>query len=154
MDTLIEAFLYSWNRPNVELSDIGIIFQTSEGDGLAIVPKSAYTPEIIGQNQIEDKYTVVKVPKTIVGDKVAIKLLRHHELYAEAELIKVLNSGSTDSNRKDELVICDKFSTCSGCQFQMLHYEEQLKFKKAVIQRAYNFSFQDYSRSIMKTLEI
>lgn len=141
MDTLIEAFLYSWNRPNVELSDIGIIFQTSEGDGLAIVPKSAYTPEIIGQNQIEDKYTVVKVPKTIVGDKVAIKLLRHHELYAEAELIKVLNSGSTDSNRKDELVICDKFSTCSGCQFQMLHYEEQLKFKKAVIQRAYNFFF-------------
>lgn len=141
MDTLIEAFLYSWNRPNAELCDIDIIFQTSEGDGLAIVPKSAYTSVIIGQNQIEDRYTIVKVPKSIVGDKVTIKLLRHHEFYAEAELIKVLNSRSTDSNRKDELVICDKFSTCSGCQLQMLHYEEQLKFKKIVIQRAYKFFF-------------
>lgn len=141
IDILIEAFLYSWNRPSFELSDVDIIYQTSEGDGLAIIPKSAYTTEIIGQNQIEDKYTVVKVPKTIVGDKVKIILLRHHEFYAEAELIKILNSRSTDSNRKDELVICDKFSTCSGCQFQMLHYEEQLKFKKTVIQRAYNFFF-------------
>ncbi|CUM53780.1 uncharacterized protein AC631_00259 [Debaryomyces fabryi] len=141
IDGLIETFLHSWNRPNVELNDVDIIFQTSEGDGLAIVPKSAYTTEIMDKSLIDDKYTVVKVPKSIVGDKVKVKILRHYELYAEANLIKVLNSRSSDGNRKDELVICDKFSTCSGCQFQMINYEEQLKFKKSVIQRAYKLFF-------------
>lgn len=156
-DGLIETFLYSWSRPNVELNDIDIILQTSEGDGLAIVPKLAYTVETMDKSQIHDKYTVIKVPKSIVGDKVRVKLLKHYEFYAEAELIKVLNLSSSDSNRKDELVICNKFSTCSGCQFQMIHYVKQLEFKKSIIRRAYKYFFPklffNYNEDFGNTIE-
>ncbi|KAJ8112525.1 hypothetical protein OPT61_g5122 [Boeremia exigua] len=55
-----------------------------------------------------------------------------------ADFVKV----STPSpHRDDALVKCPYFSTCSGCQFQMLPYDYQLQHKKSIVERAYkNFS--------------
>ncbi|GEQ72410.1 hypothetical protein JCM33374_g6097 [Metschnikowia sp. JCM 33374] len=41
--------------------------------------------------------------------------------------------------RNDRLVVCQYFDSCSGCQLQMLPYEDQLAFKSQVIQRAYKY---------------
>lgn len=138
-EALIEAFLFSRNRPETIVDDIDIIFQTSEGEGLGIILKDYAGTLDLKEKDLENKYTIVKVPKSIIGDKVSVRLLRHHRQYAEAELINVSNY--TSNSRKDDLIICEKFSSCSGCQLQMLHYEDQLAFKKTVIQRAYKYFY-------------
>lgn len=53
----------------------------------------------------------------------------HHEYYAEGELLEVSNSDSKVSRRNDNLIVCNHFNQCNGCQLQMLTYEDQLNFK-------------------------
>ncbi|KAF9640487.1 (Uracil-5)-methyltransferase [Lasiodiplodia theobromae] len=98
---------------------------SSTGDGLALAPNS---------NQ------VFVVPFTTPGDKVKAKVVKHFtkERYTLTDFIQVLSPGSL---RNDSLVNCKYFSSCSGCQFQMLPYEAQLAHKKTIVEKAYkNFS--------------
>lgn len=105
--------------------DVTISSTSSSGDGLALS---------------EDGSRVYVVPFTIPGDKATIKLVRHlvKENHTIADLVKVNEPGP---GRDDSLIKCKYFSECSGCQLQMLPYEEQLKYKKKVVEKAYaNFS--------------
>jgi tRNA (uracil-5-)-methyltransferase len=80
------------------------------------------------------------VPFTAPGDLVKAKVIRTHfnDNYTITDFLRVLKPSS---RRDDSLIKCPYFAKCSGCQFQMLPYEDQLAHKKAIVEKAYrNFS--------------
>ncbi|EEQ38212.1 putative tRNA (uracil(54)-C(5))-methyltransferase [Clavispora lusitaniae] len=133
-EDLIFKFLFAKKSEQVDVQEVHILALTSEGEGLALIPRSSYYGE-----STSALYTVVKVPKTTVGDVVTIRLRRHHEFYAEADLTNVTGKRGKNAKRNDRLVVCQHFNECNGCQIQMISYEDQLKFKADVIQRAYRY---------------
>lgn len=130
----IELFYDKRSRPHTQL-DATVLYQTADGDGLALISKS-----YLGQNG----YTVVQIPKTLVGDKVQIRVKRHFRWHAEAE---VIGFNEMSPQRNNDLVVCSHFDSCSGCQFQMVGYDEQLKLKQNTIRKAYKFFFPDQPQS-------
>ncbi|KAI4270927.1 MAG: hypothetical protein LQ337_006376 [Flavoplaca oasis] len=83
---------------------------------------------------------VFVVPFTLPGDVVEAKVVTQftNDRYTLADFVSVLKPSP---QRKDTLVRCPYFSKCSGCQFQMLSYEDQLAHKKTIVEKAYrNFS--------------
>lgn len=104
----------------VEVSEI-----SSTGDGLALS---------------ETKDHVYVVPFTVPGDKALVKTVRQHpELsYTLTDFLKVIEPGP---KRNDSLIGCGYFGKCSGCQLQMMTYEDQLAHKRRIVEKAYaNFS--------------
>ncbi|TRX89848.1 hypothetical protein FHL15_009281 [Xylaria flabelliformis] len=80
------------------------------------------------------------VPFAVPGDIVKVKVYRHvhDEGYTLANFISVVEPAPT---RDDARVRCGYFSKCSGCQFQMLDYGEQLRVKRRIVEKAFrNFS--------------
>lgn len=135
---IIKNFLPHQRNHDTILDNVKIRAMTSLGEGLAIVHKSMYAHNFTSDpEEILNQYTVLIIPKTVIGDNARVLLKMHHEFYAEGELIEVLNSKSKGSRRNDRLIVCEKFNECNGCQLQMLSYEDQLKYKQSVIQRAY-----------------
>lgn len=101
---------------------------SSTGDALALDGSSSH---------------VYVVPFAVPGDKVIAKVFKHFEKenYSLTDLIKV---EIPSEKRDDSLVRCQYFASCSGCQFQMLSYPEQLLHKKSIVVKAYrNFSLLD-----------
>ncbi|PYH44513.1 tRNA (uracil(54)-C(5))-methyltransferase [Aspergillus saccharolyticus JOP 1030-1] len=98
---------------------------SSTGDGLALSEKQDH---------------VYVVPFSVPGDKVLIKVVRHFASlqYTLADFIKVVEPGP---QRNDAGIGCQYFGKCSGCQLQMMSYEDQLAHKKRIVEKAYaNFS--------------
>jgi tRNA (uracil-5-)-methyltransferase len=86
---------------------------------------------------------VYVVPFAVPGDKITAKVFKHFEKqnYSLTDLIKVERPSE---KRDDSLVRCQYFASCSGCQFQMLSYPDQLAHKKRIVEKAYkNFSLLD-----------
>ncbi|KAI4232623.1 MAG: hypothetical protein LQ352_008315, partial [Teloschistes flavicans] len=105
--------------------EVKISTLSSIGDGLGLSPASNH---------------VYVVPFTLPGDVVKAKVITHfaNEHYTLTDFISVLKPSS---QRNDSLVKCPYFAKCSGCQFQMLSYEDQLAHKKSILEKAYrNFS--------------
>ncbi|KAI0448502.1 uracil-5--methyltransferase [Xylaria acuta] len=76
----------------------------------------------------------------VPGDAVKVKVYRHlrEEGYSVADFISVVSPAPT---RDDARVGCRYFAKCSGCQFQMLDYGEQLRVKRRIVEKAFrNFS--------------
>merc|ERR1712225_139361 len=106
-------------------TEVEVLEISSTGDGLAKHPSS---------NQI------YVVPFGTPGDILKVKVIRHFEdqHYSTADFISVVKPGPL---RDDSRVNCQYFSRCSGCQFQVLDYSEQLKHKKTIVEKAFkNFS--------------
>jgi tRNA (uracil-5-)-methyltransferase len=98
---------------------------SSTGDGLAF------------DDQTQHTYVV---PFTVPGDRVTAKVVRHmtQDGYSLTDLIKV---DEPSEKRNDSLIGCKYFAKCSGCQFQMMSYNDQLEHKKTIVEKAYkNFS--------------
>lgn len=142
---LIKNFLPRQRKHDILLDNITIRSVTSQGEGIALVPKSSYAQNYVidPEEEIFGKYTIFLIPKTTVGDKVKIKIKMHHEYYAEGELLEVSNSDSKVSRRNDNLIVCNHFNQCNGCQLQMLTYEDQLNFKKSIIMKAYRYFYPE-----------
>ena len=68
---------------------------------------------------------VVFVPWVVPGDVVDLKLWKKKHHYAEAEAIRVHKY----SEKRTE-PFCPHFTVCGGCKWQMLPYEEQLRWKQ------------------------
>ena len=105
--------------------EVKVVELSSTGDGLALCPSSNH---------------IYAVPFTAPGDTVKVKVVKHFEKehYSLADFISVVEPSPL---RDDSRVKCKYFSKCSGCQFQMLDYETQLKHKKTIVEKAYkNFS--------------
>ncbi|CZT51253.1 related to endo-exonuclease yNucR [Rhynchosporium secalis] len=106
-------------------TEVEVLEISSTGDGLAKHPSS---------NQI------YVVPFGTPGDILRVKVIRHfeNEHYSTADFVSVVKAGPL---RDDSRINCQYFSRCSGCQFQMLDYSEQLKHKKVIVEKAFkNFS--------------
>jgi len=76
----------------------------------------------------------------VPGDIVKVKVYRHltEEQYTVADFISVVQPSPL---RDDSRIGCRYFARCSGCQFQMLDYAEQLRLKKRIVEKAFrNFS--------------
>ncbi|KAL5002093.1 S-adenosyl-L-methionine-dependent methyltransferase [Aspergillus recurvatus] len=98
---------------------------SSTGDGLALSDNGDH---------------VYVVPFTVPGDKALVKVVRHVSVlsYSVTDFIKVIEPGP---QRRDDAIGCKYFGKCSGCQLQMLSYEDQLAHKKRIVEKAYaNFS--------------
>jgi tRNA (uracil-5-)-methyltransferase len=105
--------------------EVEVVELSSTGDGLA------------KQKGSDNIYVV---PFSIPGDTVKVKVYRHNpdEGYTAADFISVVKPSPL---RDDSRIQCGYFSKCSGCQFQMLDYDEQLRVKKNIVVKAYrNFS--------------
>ncbi|SZF05571.1 unnamed protein product [Blumeria hordei] len=116
--------LSSLPKPFTEI-DVEVKEISSTGDGLAIHPESK---------------RIYVVPFSVPGDVIRAKVIKHfnEEEYSTADFISVVKAGPL---RDDSRVQCKYFSTCSGCQFQMLDYQDQLRHKKTIVEKAYmNFS--------------
>ena len=108
-------------EPGTEL-DLRVIDVSSTGDGLAIQPDGP-------------KHIYV-VPFSVAGDLVRAKIYRHllAEHHSIADFIRVV---APAPQRDDTLIKCRYFAACGGCQLQMLPYQDQLAYKKTVVQRAF-----------------
>ncbi|MCJ1473314.1 tRNA(m5U54)methyltransferase [Lambiella insularis] len=98
---------------------------SSTGDGLALSEHSDH---------------VYVVPFSVPGDVVKAKVVNYfaEDKYTLADFVNVIKPSS---QRDDSRIKCPYFANCSGCQFQMLSYEDQLAHKRMIIERAYkNFS--------------
>ena len=105
--------------------ELEVVELSSTGDGLALSPSGDH---------------VYVVPFSIPGDTILAKVISQVKgrLYSTADFVRVIKPSS---KRKDAGIGCKYFSTCSGCQLQMLAYEDQLAHKKTIIEKAYrNFS--------------
>ncbi|TVY47869.1 tRNA (uracil(54)-C(5))-methyltransferase [Lachnellula occidentalis] len=119
-DTSSEGLPLPFTEIEVEVLEL-----SSTGDGLA--------------RHHASKHLYV-VPFTSPGDIVKAKVIRHYEdeNYSLADFVSVVKAGPL---RDDSRINCKYFSTCSGCQFQMLDYPTQLKHKRSIVEKAYkNFS--------------
>lgn len=106
--------------------DVEVLEISSTGDALAV------------QKGSKSKQIYI-VPFAVPGDVIKVKAWRQVDnKMTEADFISVVEPSPL---RDDSRVECGYFSKCGGCQFQMLDYEEQLKYKKRVVERAFkNFS--------------
>ena len=105
--------------------DVTVSELSSTGDGLALSEKADH---------------VFVVPFTVPGDRVRVKVIRHHPAlsYSVTDFLSVIEPGP---QRNDSLIGCKYFSQCSGCQLQMMSYEDQLAHKRRIVEKAYaNFS--------------
>lgn len=105
--------------------EVKILDISSTGDGLALSENADH---------------VYVVPFTVPGDKALVKVVRQYPSlsYTLADFLKVIDPGP---KRNDSLIGCGYFSKCSGCQMQMMSYEDQLAHKRRIVEKAYaNFS--------------
>ncbi|EAQ84029.1 hypothetical protein CHGG_10433 [Chaetomium globosum CBS 148.51] len=133
-----------------KISD-GVENGTENGDAAEEVPLPAQGSEIevevvelssTGEGLAKQKGSdhIYAVSFSVPGDTVKVKVYRHNhdEGYSAADFISVVKPSAL---RDDSRIKCQYFATCSGCQFQMLDYDEQLKIKKNIVVKAYrNFS--------------
>lgn len=68
---------------------------------------------------------VVFIPFVVPGDIVDVQLRRKRKSFVEGNVVRVVKY----SDKRVE-PFCDYFGICGGCKWQMLPYEEQLKFKQ------------------------
>ncbi|KAI1659192.1 S-adenosyl-L-methionine-dependent methyltransferase [Daldinia decipiens] len=101
--------------------EVEVVELSSTGEGLALRKGSKH---------------VYVVPFSIPGDTVKAKVYRHlkEEGYSVADYISLVKPSAS---RDDSRIKCKYFATCSGCQFQMLDYTDQLKHKKNIVEKAF-----------------
>jgi 23S rRNA (uracil1939-C5)-methyltransferase/tRNA (uracil-5-)-methyltransferase len=68
---------------------------------------------------------VVMVPFALPGERVIARVYRNHKNYSDAELVQVLEASPHRVPPP-----CPIFGQCGGCQYQNLHYQEQLAWKR------------------------
>ena len=68
---------------------------------------------------------VVFVPYVVPGDVVDLQIRRKKHNYAEAEAIKFHTYSAVRS-----VPFCKHYGVCGGCKWQILPYEEQIKYKQ------------------------
>lgn len=122
-DSTIEYYLDFKNLKTIE--NLEILEVNSNGQGIAVLPSD--------HDPLNSK-TIILVPFVTKGDIIQAKIGIHHKLFAEGHLLRVVKSSKL---RNDRLIKCKHFTECSGCQLQMLPYDEQLKFKKNIVIKAF-----------------
>ncbi|MDU1904487.1 MAG: 23S rRNA (uracil(1939)-C(5))-methyltransferase RlmD [Dysgonomonas sp.] len=93
--------------PSVEITDIA-----AEGKAIAKVDNM-----------------VVFIPYVVPGDVIDLQLTRKKNKYAEGKAVRI----EKYSDKRAE-AFCEHFGICGGCKWQILPYEEQLKYKQQQVE--------------------
>ena len=75
-----------------------------------------------GIGYLNDK--VIFIPKTIVGDKVNVLVVKEYKNYLIGRVIKIIELSVNRINSK-----CPFFDKCGGCDLLELNYENTLNYK-------------------------
>lgn len=102
-------------RQEIELE---IVALSSTGDGLAV-------------NEAQDHVFVV--PYCVPGDRVVARPFTWQGSHTLSDFIKVVRP----SPQRRAEPQCKYFARCSGCQLQMMAYEDQLEHKRQIVRQAY-----------------
>ncbi|KPI35484.1 tRNA (uracil(54)-C(5))-methyltransferase [Cyphellophora attinorum] len=96
---------------------------SSTGDGLARHPARDH---------------VFAIPFALPGDRVNIKAFEPSEedIWSNADFVEAIEPSELRAGTKPK---CKYFAQCGGCQFQMISYDEQLKYKKTVVENAFRY---------------
>ncbi|KAI8634522.1 uracil-5--methyltransferase [Xylariaceae sp. FL1651] len=111
-------------EPGTEI-EVKVMELSSTGDALAIR---------------EGSKRIYVLPFAVPGDIVQAKVYRHlhEEQYTVVDFVSI---AEPSPSRDDSRIFCKYFARCSGCQFQMLDYGEQLRLKRKIVEKAFrNFS--------------
>lgn len=121
--------------PFTEL-EVEVLELSSTGDGLA---------------KASDSDQIYAVPFSVPGDTVRIKVIKHfpQHQYSLADFLSVTKPSPM---RDDSRINCRYFASCSGCQFQMMDYADQLKHKKTIVEKAYK-NFSDLAPNVVPAVE-
>jgi len=74
---------------------------------------------------------VIFVPYVVPGDVVDLQLTRKKHSFAEAEAVRFAKYSPVRTQP-----FCQHFGVCGGCKWQMLPYEEQLRYKQKQVRDA------------------
>lgn len=74
---------------------------------------------------------VVFIPKTLVGEKVRIRITEIKKNYAKGKLIEVLEKSDKRTTSK-----CPYYEECGGCNLRHQESDENIKFKKEKVENA------------------
>ena len=109
---------------------------SSTGDGLGLSSSSDH---------------VYVVPFTAPGDTVTARVVNYfaQDRYTLTDFVKII---APSPRRDDTLIQCPYFAKCSGCQMQMLSYEQQLAHKKTIIEKAYH-NFSNLTSELIPAIE-
>lgn len=69
------------------------------------------------------------VPFSAPGDRLRIRVLEKKKNFARAEIVEILNPGSSRIQPP-----CPVFGRCGGCTWQHVSYEEQLRQKQQIVE--------------------
>ena len=129
----------SEGRKNVATKDrfgeeieLDVVEMSSTGEGLAVS---------------QDKDQLFLVPFAYPGDIVLARITnkRRGLGLTNADFLRVVKPSP---KREDQGIGCKYFATCSGCQLQMLPYQDQLDHKRMIVQKAYQH-FSDLEPSLI-----
>lgn len=90
---------------------------------------SGYTSE--GDGVCKAEGFVIFVPGMILGETALVQLLKVKKNYAYGKIVKLL---VTSPERKPS--DCDSYPKCGGCRLRHLSYDEELRFKKTLVEDA------------------
>ncbi|KAE8216142.1 hypothetical protein CF327_g662 [Tilletia walkeri] len=118
-----------WDRWFEEGEEVEVVVErlSAHGDGLGVVRK--------GGEESQETW-VMAVPKALPGETVRVKVTENDRMFTRATIVEHVGAFRSPV-RKDDLVRCKYFSECSGCQYQMLDYDEQLRIKQGVVEKAF-----------------
>ncbi|MEN9918872.1 MAG: rRNA ((1939)-C(5))-methyltransferase RlmD [Bacteroidota bacterium] len=72
---------------------------------------------------------VVFIPFAVPGDIIDLQISRKKNKYAEGKVARFIKY----SDKRSE-AFCEHFGVCGGCKWQMLPYDEQLKYKQKQVE--------------------
>lgn len=122
-------------HPEHRVVTVTIEARSGSGEGIGLVKlENSNVKEGESTTEQKQEYQVVVIPFTVIGDVVEAKIYKTQRYYFNAELLKVI---TPSPQRDDSLIKCKYFGKCSGCQYQMISYDDQLEIKRNVIVNAY-----------------
>lgn len=108
------------------LENIEIIGVAAEGKAIARianVPSDRHTPN--NDDTTDEKGMVVFVPNCVPGDIVDLQVTKKKHSYMEAKVLRIVRPSAIRCKAR-----CKHFGVCGGCKWQILPYEEQLRYKQ------------------------
>lgn len=75
---------------------------------------------------------VVFVPKTLIGEKVEVEILKTNKKFLIGKVSKLLQTSGLRIKP-----LCPYFDVCGGCDFQHCDYETEIELKKKILQKEF-----------------
>ena len=122
-------FMASGKKKNLPLLEgIEITGVAAEGKAIAKIQLDAQGTKDDVQGAKESAGIVVFVPNCVPGDIVDIQITRKKHSFMEGRVVRLVRPSAKRCEAR-----CKHFGVCGGCKWQILPYEEQLKYKQQQI---------------------